>query len=243
MKNSTILRDELSIFKADKSAVVAELRLAGQELKKIKTEIDQEEIRWADVQQQIKDDLFRRDNLRAQAKQAKDEFEEYSNGAKNMRSSYETLSVKNAQAEKLHLGRIKDLKRKEEEVIESISRLKENFDKNNFRFSETLKLQEKEIRDNKKIIKETESNIKFVTKVLDEVQSEEKKLTKERLKREDKIRAREKAIEIRESVVEKKEDDLETMANDILLVYGRLKEYYSKVDPTVELDKLIFNAT
>jgi len=35
------------------------------------------------------------------------------------------------------------------------------------------------------------------------------------------------------------EDDLITMSKDMSVIYRRLKELYSKVDPTVDLDKLI----
>lgn len=243
MKNSTILKDELSIFKADKSAVVAELRKASEELKVVKEDVEIAKQELTDVHLEIKEDLFKRDSLRAEANKIGKELEDYTQGVKNMRSSFETLRVKNAQENKLHLGRIKELGRKEEELTERISLLKKTFDNNHSTFAETIKEQEREIRNNKTLIKETETNLKFVTKALDEAAAEEKKQTKERLKKEDKIRAREKALEIRESVAEKKEHDLETMAKDILIVYGRLKAYYSKVDPDVDLDKLILNAT
>lgn len=242
MKNSTILKDELSIFKADKSAVLAELRLVVEQLKDAKIELSALEREKADVELEIKEDLFRRDKLREQVKAAAKELEESTQGVKNMRSSFETLKLKNTQEEKLHLGRIKDLNRKKEEIEEKAEAVKQSFDKNHSVYSETLREQERVIRENKNEIKEAEAALKFVTSNLDKATSEEKKLLKERLKREDKIRAREKALEIKESVNEKKEQDLETMAKDILIVYGRLKELYAKVDPTVDLDKIIINA-
>lgn len=241
MKNSTILKDELSIFKADKSSIVAELRLAGEELKNVKNDIELAKREREEVRLEIRADLFNRDNLRALADKAQKELDEYTQGVKNLRSAFESLRVKNAQEEKLHLGRIKDFKNKEQEVVDSIEKLRKTFDSNNSVYSENIREQEKTIRDNKTLIKETEAALKFVSKSLDEAVAEDKKLTKERLKREDKIRTRERALEIKEEVNEKKEKDLETMAKDILIVYGRLKEYYSKVEPSVDLDKLILN--
>ena len=74
------------------------------------------------------------------------------------------------------------------------------------------------------------------------MEAEEKKMTKDRLKREDKLRVREKTCDSKEVSLLKREEDLITMSKDMTIVYGRLKEIYSQIHPDVDLDKLIFKA-
>lgn len=239
MKNSTILKDELSLLNNDRSAVLKELRESSNVLKNIKSEIVIVESHLADLRGDIHIETARLDDVRGRAfsfqKEAASAEQEY----KNQLKSYEQIRVKTSQLEKIHLGRIEDLKKKEDDIVSRIEDLKKIFDKN-------LDAINAGITERKKILKDTEDSINSTIKILDaktkELQrkeEDEKKITKDRLKREDKLRIREKLVEARDLSLDKKEEDIESMAKDMSIIYGRLKELYFAIDPTVDLDKLI----
>lgn len=242
MKNPVILKDELGLLRADRSAVLMELRKVGDELKDIYILKSATLSELSDVRNTIKEETARLDDLRGRAVFVKSELADYTQDLKNIKNSWETARVKNSQEIKLHLGRIKDLKDEEANVMDMVSQLKRTYDNNS-----SVYLQH-EIERNIKLraldtdIKDKEVHSTKLSSKLEKDLIEDKKITKERLKREDKLRARERLVNAKDSALEKREEDLLTMSRDIGIVYSRLKELYSKVDPSVDLDKLIIQA-
>lgn len=242
MKNPTILKDELRLLTADRSAVITELRNSGLELKQLYTTIAEEEYRLEDVRNTISEDKTRLDYVKDRVKSVSDELARYTQDLNNIYRTWEATRVKNSQEQNIHLGRIKELKKKEEEMLDRVNDLKKKYDNNeavythhSYEKKSTLRLIDDEVTLKTKELGELSTKLKRDIE-------EEKKITKERLKREDKIREREKSLEIKELVQKKKEEDLITMSKDIVIVYGRLKEHYAKVYPTIDLDKLILKA-
>lgn len=242
MKNPTILKDELGLLRADRSAVLAELRKIGDELKDIYILKSSTESELAEVRNTILEETARLDDIRGRAVLVKTELAQCTQELKNTNNSLETSRVKNSQAIKLHLGRIKELEERREETLNKISELKNTYDRNS-----AVYLQNEIERKTK--IRALESEIAFRAKELNSVTDKlekdleaDKKITKERLKREDKLRVRERHVEAKEKSLLKKEEDLMTMSVDLAIVYSRLKELYAKVDPGVDLDKLIMKA-
>lgn len=243
MKNSTILKDELSLLNADKSAVVMELRRAGEELKGVYELIEEAKSDLAEVRDTILEETARLDDLRGRAVSVSTELAQYTQDLKNVTYTWETTKVKNSQENKLHLGRVRELKDEERSILKSISDLKATYDRNSDMYSQHVSEKNAHLRALDKEIKEKGTEAIEVSNKLQKDKDEDKKLTKDRLKREDKLRARERVAEMKESALAKKEEDLMTMSKDIVVVYGRLKELYAKEYPTVDLDKLVLQAT
>lgn len=74
---------------------------------------------------------------------------------------------------------------------------------------------------------------------LNKLREEDKKIIKDRLKHEDKIRIRERLADAKQSSLEAKEKDLIKMSTDMQIIYSRLKIIYAEVKPDVNLDELI----
>lgn len=242
MKNATILKDELGLLRADKSAVVTELRKGSQELKDILIDISKAETKRERVKGKILVETARLDEVRVRAVSVNSELVVSTQDLKNMLNANEVSKVKNSQEQRLHLGRIKELEETEAETIKEISRLRSIFDKNSKVYNESESNRQTKIRDLDTKIKAKESKLDKASKELEKIEGEEKKMTKDRLRREDKIRHREKVLDANEFALTKKEEDLITMSKDMSIVYSRIKELYAKVDPNIDLDKLILQA-
>jgi len=239
MKNPTILKDELGLLRADRSAVITELRNAVKSLNETKEDISRNEAELEEVLRKQKNESARLEELRGRAVLLKKSINEQNIEVKSLNASLENLRVKNSQEAKLHLGRIKELKDKETELRKSIGSLKEGYEKNANAYNKNISESKFILRKLNTEVEEKSKELKDKTKEMDMLKSEEAKLTKDRLKREDKIRAREKALENKEFSLSKKEEDLTTLGKDMMVIYGRMKELYAKVDPNVDLDKLI----
>jgi len=242
MKNPTILKGELSLLRADKSAVITELRKSSTLLKKEKEAINELELKREGVRIEILEEVARLDKLKSRAIFVRDELKELTQSLKNRENQDEVSSVRSAQERKLHLGRIKDLNEQEEEVIGEVSRLKSLYDKNSATFNKHESERMVKLRALDAELLNKSSELFKVELSLEKRTEEEYKLTKSRLKREDKIRLREKNLDAKEVSLGKREEDLITMSKDMTIVYGRLKEMYSREHPDVNLDKLILNA-
>lgn len=242
MKNPTILKDELSLLRADKSVVLTELRNKGKELKKRQEDIFKAEQKLADVRSEMTEEIARLDDLRDRAILVKNELSVNSQELKNINNSLDLTKTRNSQEVRNHLGRIKELKDEEQELLESISKLKKLFDNNSRVFNEHESERLSRIRDLNASVSAKETELAEVSNTLEKLKAEDKKITKDRLKREDKLRAKEKHLEAKEYAISKREEDLITMSKDMTIVYGRLKELYAKTMPEVDLDKLILNS-
>lgn len=242
MKNPTILKDELGLLRADRSAVLMELRKIGEELKDIYILKSSTLSELAEMRNTIQEEAARLSDLRGRAVFVKTELTEYTQELKNMKNSWETARVKNSQDIKLHLGRIKELEEDEAILKDKISNLKRTYDNNSSVYLQHEMDRNIKLRAIDSEIKNREVESKTIASKLDKDIAEDKRITKERLKREDKLRVRERNLEAKESSVLKKEEDLITMAGDIAIVYGRLKELYAKIDDGIDLDKLIMQA-
>lgn len=242
MKNPTILKDELGLLRADRSAVLTELRKIGEELKDIHILRSVADSELVEVRNTILEETARLDDIRGRAVFAKSECDKYTQDLRNLSNTWETTRVKNSQAVKLHLGRIKELEEKEQEILEKISQLKTTYDRNSSVYLQNDMEAKAKLRAVNVEISIKEKELDVITKKLSKDIEEDKKITKERLKREDKLRVRERTVEAKEQSIMKKEEDLITMSKDISIVYGRLKELYAKIDAGVDLDKLIMQA-
>lgn len=242
MKNPTILKGELSLLRADKSAVLTELRNSSKALKKEREEINKLEQKREGVKAEILENVARLDIIESRAISVKGELATVTQELKNRENQNDISKQKKSQEEKLHLGRIRSLKDEEEEVIKEIGRLKSLFDKN----SQVFNSHESERTAKLRVIEEDIANVeKELAKVKEELKTniaQDSKLTKERLKREDKLRLKEKNLDAKELSLTKREEDLITMSKDMTIVYGRLRELYNQTDPKVDLDKLILQA-
>lgn len=242
MKNPTILKDELSLLRSDKSAVVTELRSLSKQIKDVSTELFKLESRRDGVRSEILDETARLDDLRGRAVSVRGELTTLLQDLKNVQSSLDVSKQKNSQEIKLHLGRIKEYENEEKDILSEIARLKNLFDRNSRIYNEHESDRLAKIRSLDINLAEKSSRLDELIEKISKKEDEEKKITKDRLKREDKIRNREKLLEAKEVSVAKREEDLITMSKDMMIVYGRLKELYSKQFPDVDLDKLILNA-
>lgn len=239
MKNTTIVRDELGILNAGKSAILVELGKARTELHDIQRQIIESQSHLNEVQQETKEEMARLDDLRDRAFSVKTDMANVSQEYKTIYKSYETVKVKNAQAERQHSLKIKDLVDKKEELEKKIDDLKSLFDLNSKAY--TVKLSEIQ-REIKKIEADRDLTKKALETFLCDLaiaKEEDRKITKERLKREDKLRTREKLAELREKSLNKKEEDIMSASRDIVIVYNRLKELYHEIDPTIDLERLV----
>ena len=239
MKNPTILKDELSVLKLDKSAVVTEILRVTKELELVNDQLLEEETHLKGVRDNILQETARLDDIRGRAVVVKGELETCKQDLRNSIASYEVSKVKNAQEYKLHLGRIKELEENEADALKRISELKALYDKNSDAYAQNMSENKSKMRAANLELEATTTQLNKTKKELAASLEEDKKLTKSRLKREDKIRAREKLLDTRERVQEKREEDIITASKDIIIVYSRLKELYAKIDPSVDLDKLI----
>lgn len=239
MKNSIILKDELSILKEGRSAVLTELALKTKELKDTISLITKAEKQLADVIKDKQEEMARLDDIRGRANSFKREVGQLAQEAKSNRVSWEAASVRNAQEVKLHLGRIKELKDAEQECLDRISELKRSYDKSSDLYISHLSEKKSFLRELDTEIESKQTLLKDLTKQLVSLDEEKKRATKERLKREDKIREREKNLAGKEFSLGKREEDMNRMSKDMMIMYGRLKEIYSKEKPEVDLDKLI----
>lgn len=242
MKNSTILKDELSLLNSDRSAVITELRKASEDLKNTHIEKSVLDSQVVEVKDSIQTEMTRLDDVRSRVFSYNAELAVVKQDLTNERAKYESARVKNAQEYKLHLGRIKELEDKEKRFKEAIAELKEIFDKNSKALGIGISDKTAELRQLESKLDTLNKESAKKEKELKSAEEDEKKLTKERLKREDKIRNREKILDAREISLSKKEEDLMTMAKDMTVIYGRIKEVYSRTHPDVDLDKLILNA-
>ena len=238
MRNTTILKDEVSILKADKSAVKKELESLGKELRGIQGEISNAEETLADIKTEILLQTARRDEVRDRAVSLSEEVSALKQERSTWIGKTEVARSKNSQEEKLHLGRIRELKKEEEALTGSIGELKDTYDRNAQAMNNNLSDLNNRYRAVNDELNKTDKALKKAQDELKKSIDEDKKLTKERLKREDKIRQREKSLDRRERGIRKQEEDLETMAADLIIVYSRLKEAY----PDVDIDKLITKA-
>jgi chromosome segregation ATPase len=242
MKNSTILKDELGLLNSDRSAVITELRKLSEDVKNTHILKSELETQVAEVKDSIQLEMTRLDDVRSRVFSYNAELAVVKQDLSNERARYESARVKNAQEYKLHLGRIKELADKETKIKEAISELKDVFDKNSKAYSAGISEKTAALRQIESKLETVTKELALKEKELKSHEEEEKKLTKERLKREDKIRNREKILDAREISLAKKEEDLMTMAKDMTVIYGRIKEVYSRTHPDVDLDKLILNA-
>jgi len=239
MKNSIILKDELSILKEGRSAVLTELANKTKELKEVISLISKEEKRLADIREDKQEEMARLDDIRGRANSFNREIGQLAQEAKNNRVSWEAASVRNAQDIKLHLGRIKELKEVEQEAIDRVDELKRRYDHSSDLYAGHLSEKNNHLRELDKKIQELSDRAKELEQEIVISEEAEKKATKERLKREDKLRIREKNIEGKELSLDRREEDMNRMSRDMMIMYARLKELYSKIDPKVDLDKLV----
>jgi len=239
MKNTTILKDELSILKSGKSAVITELRNATRELDESRQLILKEEANLEDVRRSILEEIERLDNSRNRFKLLEKELSGIMSELGSHRNTLETIKVKNKQEKAEHLGRIKSLQKEEEVIKENISSLKKVYDSNQYTYNSNISA----LINKQKVIaievKKLEALLEQMNSEFTLNKEEDKRLTKERLKREDKLRMREKINEAKEFSLSKKEEDIITMARDVAIIYNRLKELYAVADPSVNLDRLI----
>lgn len=242
MKNPTILKDELSLLLADKSAVITELRNAGTELKNVLNDIHKTESKREAVRKELLEETARLEDTRGRAVSVKGELTVSTQELKNVLNTLDQSKQKNSQETRSHLGRIKELEDEEAGILIEIARLKSLFDKNSKVYNEHESDRKAKIRSLDLQIKEKETALAGLTSQHTKMEVEEKKMTKDRLKREDKLRVREKNCDSKEVSLLKREEDLITMSKDMTIVYGRLKEIYSQIHPDVDLDKLIFKA-
>lgn len=205
-------------------------------------EVGKQEVKRERVREDILEEMARLDEIKSRAIFVKEGLAKMSQDHKNAQLSYDRLLLKSSQENKLQLGRIKELKEQEELIIGEIGRLKGLFDKNSAIYNSHESERLTKMRDLNNSIAKKEKELKELTSSLEEKLKEDKKITKERLKREDKIRIREKNSEAKEFVLAKREEDLITMSKDMTIVYGRLKELYSKIQPELDLDKIILKA-
>jgi DNA repair exonuclease SbcCD ATPase subunit len=239
MKNPNILKDELRILKTDKSSVLTELRERSKELKSVQDEIISSNIELADVKTEIEKAQARYDKLVDRAFLLKKDLGEKKQDLNTVSIKLDAFRVKNSHQQKLHLGRIKELKAEEEKLELRLTELKENYDANSTKFSLRLSELKKNVRDKIDEIKKLNVIEKELNDSITKIRNEEKKLTKDRLKREDKIRERERLLEMKETGLKKREEDVDAMVKDVTIIYHRLKEMYAEVDPSVDIDKLI----
>lgn len=242
MKNPTILKDELGLLRADRSAVLIELRTLGDELKEIHTEIGKAEKILADVKNNTLKETARRDDIRTRAVLLRKEEGDLKQEINTLTAKTEAARTKNSQEINLHLGRIKELRNQEEELLSRIEELKRTFDKNMTAMNSNLSETTAKYKAVDSALNDKVNELNKATEELGVIKEEEKKITKDRLKREDKIRARERGLTMAERGLAKREEDLMTMASDLTVVYFRLKELYAKVDPSVDIDRLITKA-
>jgi len=194
------------------------------------------------VKSEILDETARLDDIRDRAVSVKGELVTDSQELKNVRNALDISKQKNSQELKLHLGRIKELEEEENTTIAEIARLKSLFDKNSRVYNEHESDRGAAIRSLDAQIKVKTEELKLITAEFEKKEAEDKKMTKDRLKREDKLRLREKILDGKEGSLMKWEEDLINMSKDMTIVYGRLKEVYARTNPEVDLDKLILQA-
>jgi len=239
MKNTTILKDELGLLKADKSAVINELRTLGDELRAIHNKIESAEKVLADIHNETLLETARRDDVHGRAVLLSTQLSKLKQELNTLTIKTEAARNRNAQDEKLHLGRIKELVEEEAGLESSISSLKKTYDKNMAALNNNLSEASAEFRAVKEQLGYVEEQRNTASIELAKIIGEEKKVIKERLKREDKVRAREKSLEMRERGLRKREEDIQTMASDLTILYYRFKEAY----PDIDIDRLITKAT
>ena len=238
-KNQTILKDELVLFNSDKSAVVTELRKLREEHKQAISELVEAQQEEADVKENTKQESARLSELRSRVVFVTDELSKLEADLKDSRKTDESIRIKRGQESKLHLGRIKNLSDKEEKLLDKIQELKTVYDKNSMVYTTGLSDIKKKYRDADRDYNAKKKELEYVDKQLIKSKEEDKKITKDRLKREDKLRVREKLVELKEEGLNKREEDIVNMGGDMIIVYSRLKEIQYDIDPTVDLDKLI----
>jgi chromosome segregation ATPase len=239
MKNPTVQKDELGILTSDKSVVLKALRKASEELKVTVNEKESAEEDLLKVRQNIKIESARLLEIEGRAVSVNRDIGYKQQELAKLNVAYDKASVRNSHEEKRYLGRIKELERKEEELLKSIDGLKTVYERNRDQFAENLSEIENKYRVKNSELSELESSVSESTTELNNIKKEEKKITKERLKREDKVRVRERQADARELAISKREEDVMTIHSDLVIMYGRLKELYQQLDPSVDLDKLI----
>ena len=242
MKNPTILKGELSLLRADKSAVLTELRRSSKELKESREEINKLDLQHKGVRADIIDEVARLEKLTSRAIFVSNEITTLNQEIKNRENQNDITNRKNTQEVKLFLGRIQQLTVNEADVISEIGRLKNLFDNNSQVYNKQESARLARLRTLESDIKSAETASQKITKELEDKVEQEKKITKDRLKREDKLRLKEKNLDGRELSLNKREEDLITMSKDMTIVYGRLRELHKEAGSAANLDKLILQA-
>ena len=243
MKNSAILKGELSLLNADRSAALRELREVSNKIVDAQALLADEEDALKGIREIISEETARLEVIQGRVVFVGKELIASTQELKNINNSIETARVKYSQETKLHLGRIKELKEAEEQLLTNISEAKRIYDSNVNTYTRHESEKAKKLKELDESILSKENHLKKLEKETERKEAEDKKMTKDRLKREDKVRAREKLVDARELGLDKREEDMLTMSQDMGIMYGRLKELYAKVAPDVDLDKLILNAT
>ena len=238
-KNQTILKDELVLFNSDRSAVITELRKLRKEHDTAISELVSAQQEEADVKENTKSESARLGELRSRVVFVSDELVKLEAELVDTRKTDDNLRIKRGQESKLHLGRIKNLSDKEEKLLEKIAALKSVYDRNASVFTDSLADVKKNYRKADKEYIAKKKELEALDKQLTKSIEAEKKITKDRLKREDKLRVREKLVSLKEEGLTKREEDIVNMGSDMTIVYSRLKELYFAVDPDTDLDKLI----
>jgi chromosome segregation ATPase len=239
MKNEKVLKDELNILKSDRSAILTEVRFAGEELKRVNAELSSAEQRLLDVEELIqkRDEVL--SEMKKEEKILKDSLSRIKQDINTAELKYEVVMTRASHREKQHLGRIKELKDAQLREENRLEELKNAYDKNSNVLNSSIserKAEERKLNTNVSVLKkEVEEAKAFLKKTNEEV----KKATKDRLKKEDKLRARERLVEREEKALAKKQEDFSIMASDVVVVYYRLKELYTKIDPSINFEKLV----
>lgn len=242
MKNTTILKDELGLLNADRSAVITELRRLSDELTKKNIEVATAKDEHSEVRQMILDEITRLEDIRGRVIFVTAELAHLNNELIQTRNKSETSRVKNALDIKLHLGRIKELEDKNQTVLDKIASSRDTYDSNLQVLNSAILDKKADIRNLSKEYTNIEDELSKIKKAKDSLFEEDKRLTKERLKKEDKIRNRERILDAKLISLDKKEEDLITMSKDMSVIYMRLKRLYLDVNPEVDLDKLVMQA-
>lgn len=221
------------------SVVLTELNSKTKELKEIHGMISDARKELADVNQEKAEESARMNEARSRA----DAFEKDSIGleqdVKNKTRQQESVSFKNTQQEKNHLGRINELKLKEDKAMEKLADLKKIYDTNVNLFNENIRELKTSLRQLKTEEVTLSKELEAEEIRLEKLREEDKKIIKDRLKHEDKIRIREKLADAKDESLKAKEKDLVAMSTDMQIIYSRLKTLYAEVKPDVNLDRLI----
>lgn len=233
------LKDELSILKGDKSQIVMELRNLSNELKELNASIAKAKDELIDVTSEKSNETARLSDIQNRAFLLSEEMTNLSQRIKTLRKEEDDITIKKVQQERQHLRRLANVENIISDRKDEAEEVRKIFENNHNQFEIKRKELDKEIKDLLKTKQLLEKQLEKQEIKYKELVVKESVLTKERLKKESKIRNREKLLEKNEEAVKIHEDTLIAMQEDMMIVYGRLKELYAEVKPGVDLDKLI----